>query len=335
MKLLSSCFLLIVVALLASFAYGAEVNIYSYRQPHLIKPLLDEWSAQSGIRPNMLYVKDGIAERLQFEGKNSPADLVLTTDIYRLAELKDKGLTQPVESTVIKQAIAKPLRDPTDHWFALTIRARVIYASDSRAKPDEVQSYADLAQESLGKRVCTRPLSHIYNLGLVSSLIVQQGYGATEDWLQELKNNLARRPQGNDRAQIKAINQGICDYAIGNSYYFGLLAHSEPKWTQDIRIIMPTTRKGGTHINISGMAMARYAPHYQQAKELMEFLVSEQAQEYYASVNHEFPAREATPLSPFLKDTFGSFAPQQIAISTLARFIPQAQQLVEEVGIDN
>lgn len=325
------CFLFLIMA--SAFAYSAEVNIYSYRQPHLITPLVDEWSAQTGIQANILYVKDGIAERLQFEGKNSPADLVLTTDVYRLAELKDKGLTQPVESTIINQAIKAPLRDPANHWFALTIRARVIYASESRTQPNEIQSYADLAQK--GERLCTRPLSHIYNLGLVASLIAQQGQATTKSWLEGVKANLARRPQGNDRAQIKAIGQGTCDYAIGNSYYFGLLAHSEPKWTENIRIIMPTAKKGGTHINISGMAMTRHAPNYQQTKALMEFLVSEQAQEYYARVNHEFPAREATALSPFLKDTFGEFDRQQLAITTLAKFAPQAQELIDEVGIDN
>jgi len=332
MKKTLSCLLLIMAS---SFAYSTEVNIYSYRQPHLIKQLVDEWSIQTGIKANLLYVKDGIAEKLQFEGKNSPADLVLTTDVYRLAELKDKGLTQPVESTLINQAIKAPLRDPANHWFALTIRARVIYASESRAQLNEIQSYADLAQKGLGKRICTRPLSHIYNLGLVASFIAQQGQTVTKDWLEGTKDNLARRPQGNDRAQIRAIGQGTCDYAIGNSYYFGLLAHDEPQWTENIRIIMPTAKKGGTHINISGMAMTRYAPNYQQAKTLMEFLVGEQAQEYYARVNYEFPAREATALSPFLKDTFGVFDRQQLAITTLAQYAPQAQRLIDEVGIDN
>ena len=331
-----SFLLLVIAASIFSHAFATEVNVYTYRQPHLIKPLLNKWSHESGIKTNILYIKDGIAERLQFEGFKSPADLLLTTDIYRLTELKEKELTQPVESSTIAQALAAPFRDTENHWFALTIRARVIYANGNPqySPVGEVQSYTDLAQKDLGKRVCTRPLSHIYNLGLVASFIAQQGEKATVDWLTQIKANLARRPQGNDRTQIKAISQGLCDYAIGNSYYFGLLAHNEPKWTQNIRIITPKVKNGGTHINISGMALARYAPHKKETIQLMEFLVSEQAQEYYASVNYEFPARDGTSPSAFLKDTFGQFDRQQLALTTLAQFASQAQLLIEQVGID-
>lgn len=329
--------LLVTVCGLAGTTTAAEVNIYSYRQPHLIRPLLDEWSSQTGINTNLLYLKNGLAERLQFEGTKSPADLLLTTDIYRLAELKNKGLTQAFQSSVILAAIPAHLRDLDSHWLALTVRARVIYASDDeqRAPLQEVLSYADLARNDLGRRVCTRPLSHIYNLGLVASLMAQQGEKATAGWLQGLKKNLARRPQGNDRAQIKAIGRGLCDYALGNSYYFGLLAHSEPQWTQNIRIIMPKAETGGTHINISGMALARYAPHPAVAQQLMEFLISEHAQTHYAATNYEYPARPKVEISPFLREKFGDFNRQQLAITTIAKFAAETQTLIARVGIDN
>ena len=329
-----------ILLLLLSFslqAFAEEVNIYSYRQPHLIKPLLDEWSRRTGIKTNFLYIKDGIAERLQFEGRRSPADLLLTADIYRLADLKDKGLTQEVVSPIIETAIPAALRDTENHWFGLTVRARVIYASNNarRAPVNEVLGYADLARADLGKRVCTRPLSHIYNLGLTASLLAQQGEKGTIDWLRGLKNNLARRPQGNDRTQIKAIEQTLCDYALGNSYYFGLLVNSEPRWTQGIRIIMPRANKGGTHINISGMALARYASHPMTARQLMEFLVSEYAQDYYAATNYEFPARPGVGFSPFLQKNFGNFDRQHLALTTTVKFTAEAQTLIERIGIDN
>ena len=313
------------------------VNVYSYRQTQLIQPLLDEFSKQTGVKTRAVYLKAGIAERMELEGAKSPVDVILTVDIYRLAELKNKGLTQPVRSAVINNQVPDDLRDPAKHWFGLTKRARVIYASDDpkRAPLNEVRSYTDLAKAQLGKRICIRPLSHIYNLGLTASLIAQNGEQATATWLNGVKANLARKPQGNDRAQIKAITQGVCDYAIANSYYFALLDKEDPKWTRNIRVITPRLRRGGTHINISGMALARYAPNRANAQQLMEFLVGKWAQEYYASTNNEFPIVAATQVIPFLVERFGAFETQQLSLSAIARFTPTAQKLVNQAGIDN
>ena len=313
------------------------VNVYSYRQTQLIQPLLDGFSKQTGIKTQAVYLKAGIAERMELEGTKSPVDVILTVDVYRLAELTSKGLTQPVNSAVINKQVPADLRDPNNHWFGLTKRARVIYASDdpTRAPLNEVRSYRDLAKAKLGKRLCIRPLSHIYNLGLTASLIAQNGEPATAAWLQSIKENLARKPQGNDRAQIKGITQGVCDYAVANSYYFALLAEEDPKWTRNIRVITPKLSRGGTHINISGMALARYAPNQANAQKLMEFLVGQWAQEYYASVNNEFPIVAETPITPFLVNTFGDFETQQLSLSAVSSFAPTAQKLVNQAGIDH
>lgn len=333
-------FKLIVIFLLLNISSpvfaNEEVNIYSYRQSHLIQPLLDEFTAKTGIKTNAVYIKQGIAEKLEFEGKKSPADLVLTVDIYRLSELKSKYLTAPLESVKLKKLIPLYLRDKDNHWFALSMRARVIYTSndENRAPIGEVTSYLDLANPKLGKRVCIRPLSHIYNLGLTSSLVAQYGEKRTEQWMSGLKNNLARRPQGNDRAQIKAITQNVCDYAIANSYYFSLLELDDSKWTRNIRIITPSAKNGGTHSNISGMAMTRHAPNKVNARKLMEFLVDKWAQFHYAQTNQEFPVVEGIEISNSLKKNFGDFDRQNIDINTITNFIHTAQRIVNKVGID-
>lgn len=313
-----------------------EVNIYSYRQTYLIEPMLQKFSQETDIKTNVVYISTGIAEKLRFEGSKSPADIVLTVDIYRLSELKQKGLTASVESKVLSRRIPAAFRDKDNHWFSLTQRARIIYATNdvTRAPLDEVTSYLDLARPGLGKRVCIRPLSHIYNLGLTASLMTQYGIAETQNWLKGLKANLARRPQGNDREQIKAITNGLCDYAVANSYYFNLLAKDDPKWTRNIRFITPKSKQGGTHMNVSGMTLTRYAPNRANAIKLMEFLVSNWAQDIYAVSNNEIPVVESIAKNSPAANELGNFERQNIAIETLATFINQAQRLVTDSKID-
>lgn len=328
------CLVLAGVMFLSPLVQADEVNIYSYRQSHLIEPLLNKFSQDTGIKTNAVFVSQGIAEKLRFEGKNSPADIVLTVDIYRLAELKEKGLTRSVTSDALTNRIPAAFRDISNHWFALTQRSRVIFAtSDTKRAPfGEVSGYLDLAKPNLGKRVCTRTLSHIYNLGLISSLIAQYGEERADKWLRGLKKNLARRPQGNDREQIKAITSGQCDYAVANSYYFNLLTADDPKWTKDIRWITPKSDKGGTHMNVSGMAMTRHSPNPENALKLMEFLSSDWAQQTYASYNNEIPIIDT--ISSSAREQLGDFERQPVAIETLATFINKAQDLVISSKID-
>ena len=184
-----------------------EVNIYSYRQQFLIQPMLDAFTADTGIKTNVVFAKKGLIERLEHEGKNSPADIVLTSDIGPLYDVVEKGLTQPVESDVLTKNIPAHYRDPANQWFGLTSRTRLIYASKDRVAEGEIKSYEELADPKWKGRICTRSGKHSYNLSLIGSMIAHHGEAEAEQWLEGVKANLARKPQGNDRAQVKAVKE--------------------------------------------------------------------------------------------------------------------------------
>ena len=203
--------------ILATSALGQDVNIYSYRQPELLKPLTDAFTEQTGITVNVAYLDKGLIERMKAEGKRSPADVILTVDIARLSAVVDAGLTQSVDSTIIEQNVPQQYRDPNNHWFGLSTRARIAYASKDRVADGELTTYEDLASDKWRGRICTRSGMHDYNIALTSAMIAHHGAAATKTWLQDVKDNLARRPQGNDRAQVKAIWSGECDISIGNT----------------------------------------------------------------------------------------------------------------------
>lgn len=317
------------------FAKSGEVNIYSYRQPELVRPLFERFTEETGIRVNVAFLKKGLLERLKAEGDRSPADLVLTTDIARLQALVDAGVTQPVKSGTLEEAVPANFRDPEGRWYGLTTRARVVYASKERVKAGEVTTYEDLASPRWKGRICTRSGTHPYNLALFAAMIAHHGPEYTENWLRGLKANLARKPQGNDRAQVKAIWAGECDIALGNTYYMGKML-ADPKqrvWAEAIRIEFPVFEGGGTHVNLSGMAMTRAAPNRENALKLMEFLVSPEAQRIYAEINYEYPLRPDVPLSPVVAE-WGSFTPDNIPLSEIARYRPLALKLVEKVDFD-
>ncbi len=283
-----------------------EVNVYSYRQQFLIEGILDKFTKTTGIKVNTIYIKKGLAERIKLEGKQSPADVILTTDIGQLIELKNNDIVKKVRSKKIRSAIPSNLRNKEGTWFALTTRARIIYASKDRIKEGDIKDYADLANPKWKKKICIRSGYHPYNLALFSSIIAHEGKTATEKFLKNLKRNLARKPQGNDRAQVKAIKEGLCDLSIGNSYYYAkmLYNHDQPeqiKWAKSVNLIFPNQDNRGTHYNVSGMALAKYAPNKSSAIKLMEFLVSDIAQYIYSSENYEYPVKKGIPLSSFLK----------------------------------
>ncbi|WP_209001973.1 Fe(3+) ABC transporter substrate-binding protein [Stappia albiluteola] len=319
-------------------AIAAEVNIYSYRQPELIQPLLDAFTAKTGIQTNVIFADKGLAERIQAEGENSPADVMLTVDIGRLDGAKQLGITQPVASDTINSSIPAEFRDPEGHWFGLTSRARVIYASRERVEQDTI-TYEELADPKWKGRICTRSGQHDYNIGLFASMIANDGAEKTEEWLAKLRDNLARKPAGNDRAQVKSIYAGECDIALGNTYYMGLMQTNdkEPEqkeWASAVRIIFPNTNDRGTHVNISGMLMAKHAPNAEQAKALMEFLASDEAQHIYAETNHEYPVEPGVAPSEIVK-AWGSFKPDTLSLSDVAKNRKKASELVDAVGFDN
>lgn len=312
-----------------------EINVYSHRQPELLQPLVDAFTAETGITVNVAFVDKGMAERLVAEGARSPADLVLTVDIARLTQIVEAGVTQPVQSDVLEANIPATLRDEADHWFGLTSRARIIYASTDRVADGEVTTYEDLADPKWAGRICTRSGTNDYNVALVAAVISHHGEAGARTWLEGLKANLARKPDGGDRDQVKAIAAGECDIAIGNTYYIGqMLADPEQKAAAEaVRIVFPTFEGDGTHLNISGVAMTKAAPNYDNALKFMEWLSGDEAQKIYAETNHEYPVKPGVERSALVQ-SWGEFTPDSKGLSELSALRPAALKLVEEVNFD-
>ena len=316
-------------------ALAQEVNIYSHRQPELIQPLVDAFTAETGIAVNVAFVDKGMVERLVAEGSRSPADLVLTVDIARLIQLVDAGVTQPVRSDVLEANIPAEFRDPGDQWFGLTTRARVVYASKERVKAGEVTTYEDLADPKWKGRICTRSGTSDYNIALLAAVIAHDGPDAAKAWAEGLKANLARKPNGGDRDQAKAIWAGECDIAIGNTYYMGQMLKDpeQAAWANAVNVVFPTFVAGGTHLNISGVAMTTAAPNREAALQLMEWLSSDAAQAIYAETNFEFPVKPGVPRSA-LVESWGSFTPDTLPLADVAARRPAALKLMEEINFD-
>ncbi len=325
----------IAASLLATTALAEEVNVYSYRQPELIKPLTDAFTEETGIEVNVAHLEKGMIERLEAEGERSPADVVLTVDISRLAGVVEAGLTQPVDSDTLEQNVPAQYRDPEGHWYGLTTRARIVYASKERVDPSEVTTYEDLADPKWEGRICTRSGLHPYNVALTSAVLHHHGEEAARDWLEGVKNNLARKPQGNDRAQVKAIWAGECDIAVGNTYYMGkMLSDPEQKeWAEAVNVLFPTFEDGGTHVNVSGVAMVKSAPNPENALKFMEFLTSPEAQEIYAEANFEYPIAPGTEATDLVQG-WGEFTADDVNLMDLAAQRPAALKLTEEVDFD-
>jgi len=319
-----------------SASADGEVNIYSYRQSYLLKPLLDAFEKETGIESNVVFAKQGLAERLEREGRNSPADVVMTVDISRINDLVERDLVQGVQNPVLEHNIPENLRHPEGKWFALTTRARLIYTSKERVEEGEITTYEQLADEKWKDRICTRSGKHPYNVALISSMIIHHGEAEAENWLKGLKNNLARKPQGGDRDQIKAIAEGVCDVAIGNSYYYGNMMKDDNQrpFAEQVRLVFPNAEGRGTHINISGIALTKSAPNRENAIKLMEFLSSPEAQRIYAEVNTEYPA------NPEIKPTglvaqWGEIHPDSLSLQEIANHRNAAVKLVDRVDYDN
>lgn len=316
-------------------AQGAEeVNIYSYRQSFLIDPVVEKFEKDTGINVNVVFAKKGLAERLKREGKLSKADLVLTTDISRLMELKDKDLVTAVDSKIIEGNVPANLRDSDDKWFALTTRVRNVYASKERFGSKAI-SYEDLAKPEFKGKICTRSGKHPYTVALVSSMIAHHGEADAKTWLMKVKENLARKPQGNDRGQIKAIAAGQCDVSLGNSYYFGkMLTDPKQKPTADqVNILFPNQDGRGAHVNVSGMALTKYAPNKEAAVKLMEYLTGDLAQGIYAQVNMEYPVKPGVKKSTLVA-SWGDFKADDLAMDDIAKYRSTALKLLDQVKFD-
>ncbi len=316
-------------------ALAQEINVYSHRQPELIQPLVDAFTAETGIAVNVAFVDKGMAERLVAEGDRSPADLVLTVDIARLMQIVEADVVQPVQSDVLEANIPAELRDPEDKWFGLTSRARVVYASKERVAAGEVTTYEDLASDKWKGRLCTRSGLHDYNIALLGAMIVHHDEAYATQWAEALKANLAKKPDGGDRDQVKAIAAGECDIALGNTYYMGqMLADPEQKtWADQVNIVFPTFESGGTHLNISGVAMTKSAPNKDNALKFMEWLSGDAAQKIYAETNFEFPVKPGVERSELVK-SWGEFTPDATPLADIAAARAAALKIMETVNFD-
>ncbi len=316
-------------------ALADEVNVYSHRQPELLQPLVDAFTADTGIAVNVAFVDKGMAERLQAEGDHSPADIVMTVDVARLQQIVDAGVTQAVQSEVLSANVPEALRDPAGHWFGLTTRARIIYASKERVAAGEVTTYEDLASDKWKGRLCTRSGLHDYNVALLGAYIAHHGEEAATQWAAGLKANLGKKPDGGDRDQVKAIAAGECDIALGNTYYMGqMLADPEQKaWAEAVNIVFPVFEGGGTHVNISGVAMTKAAPNHDAALKFMEWLSSDHAQQIYAETNNEFPVKPGVPRSELVA-SWGEFTPDGLSLAEVAGHRAAALKIMETVDFD-
>jgi len=327
-------------ALLAGLAVPAhaqndEVNIYSYREQGLIQPLLDSFTAETGIRTNVLFAGDGLLERVESEGELSPVDVVLTVDIGNLVGAKERGLTQPITTPVLTERLDPAFRDADGHWAALSLRARVFYVSKDRVDATAL-TYEDIAKPEWKGRLCTRAGDHAYNIGLIASRIALWGADKTRDWLTAVCDNLAFAPVGGDREGPKNILAGTCDLAIANTYYMGVMLNNdaEPEqkeWANSARLVYPTSETGdGTQVNAAGAFIARHAPNAEAANALVAFLLSDEAQQIYANQNYEFPA--VTSVAPAeLTLSWGELTASKVSFTDIAAHRAEAAALVDEL----
>ena len=328
---------MLLIASLSGQALASEVNVYSGRKENLIKPLLDRFTAETGIKTNLVTAgADKLLTRLQNEGRNTPADVFITVDAGRLYRAKQAGVLTSVKSSVLTDAVPEHLRDPDGQWVGLSQRARVIFYAKDRVKAGDIRRYEDLASEQWKGRICIRGSSNIYNQSLVAAMLAADGAEATQQWANGLVSNMARPPKGGDRDQIKAAAAGQCDLAIANTYYYGaMLTNSKDpaqvKAAEAMGVIWPNQDDRGTHMNVSGAGVTKYAKNPQNALKLLEYLVSPEAQKWYAEVNFEYPVRSDAEISELVK-SWGRFKADTVNLDILGKNNAEAVRIMDRAG---
>ena len=317
-------------------AASAEVNLYSARKEALIQPLLEQFTAETGIKVNLVTGKaDALLKRLKSEGVNSPADVLLTTDAGRLHRAKAAEVTQPFSSELINSVVPGSYRDAENHWVGLSVRSRPILYVKDKVKPAELSSYEALADAQWKQRICIRSSSNIYNQSLIASMIAANGAANTEAWAKGLVANMARSPKGGDVDQIMAAAAGECDIAIANTYYLaGMLNSSDEnqrRAAQKMGVFWPNQDGRGAHVNISGAALTRYSKNADNAIKLIEYLASEKAQRWYAEMNGEYPVVTSVAVGDTLK-AWGEFNADTLHLGKLGELNSEAVMLMDRAG---
>jgi iron(III) transport system substrate-binding protein len=317
-------------------AQSSEVNVYTYREQKLIQPLFDAFTQDTGIKVNVISASSGLEQRMQSEGASSPADLLLTVDIGRLEAAVRAGVSQPIKSAALDEVVTPQYRDPEGHWYAISMRARVVYASKERVAQNAI-TYEELADPKWKGKICIRSGQHMYNNALFAAMVARHGEARAEEWLRGLKANLAQKPSGGDRETARDVAAGKCDLGIGNTYYWALMMHGNPAqkpWAEATKVILPTFRDGGTHVNVSGVVLAKHAPHPANALKLIEWLAGEKAQHIYADINYEYPIRPGIAVNPTIAG-YGPLKADDLPLSKIADNAKTAATLVDKVGFDN
>lgn len=322
--------------LASAAASAAEVNVYSARKEALIKPLLDQFSAETGIEVRLLTGGgDALLARLQNEGENTPADLFLTVDAGNLHRAAEAGVFQPITSTELLSQVPDYLHGADANWIGLSLRARPIYYAIDRVDPSELSGYADLADPKWDNKICIRSSDNIYNQSLTAALIEHWGEEQTETWATGLVSNLAKPPVGGDRDQIAAVAAGVCDLAVANTYYFGLMQTSDDdaqrEAAEKVKIFWPDQDGNGTHVNVSGIGITKHAKNRDAAQQLIAFLLSPAAQEWYAATNNEYPAVDGVEWSERLQ-SWGTFKMDDISMEYLGKNNAEAVRLMNRAG---
>lgn len=314
---------------------GGEVNLYTYRQEVLIRPLLEAFTRETGIKVNAVYIKEGLEERLKAEGPQSPADVVLTVDVGRLIWLERNGLLQPVASAALDGAVPAQYRHPGGLWVGVSLRARPIMYNPEKVKPGELSTYEDLADPKWKGRICVRSSSNIYNVSMLAALVAHLGPAKAEAWARGLVANFARPPAGGDRDQIAAVAAGICDVAIANTYYyFGLAASKDEKdraIAAKVKIFWPNQGDRGVHVNLSGAAVAKSSKNKEAARRLIEFLAGDAAQKLYAEGVMEYPVRPNVAVAPIVAAA-GTFKADALPLAKIADHQAEAVKIADRAG---
>jgi iron(III) transport system substrate-binding protein len=321
---------------LATPALADEVNVYSYREQKLIQPLFEAFTKDTGIKVNVISASSGLEQRIKTEGENSPADMLLSVDVARLQDAIDAGITQAIKSAVLDKAVAPQYRGPDGNWYGISMRARVVYASKERV-PQNAITYDELADPKWKGKICIRSGQHMYNNALFAAYLAKHGEAKTETWLRGIKANLAQKPSGGDREVARDIAAGKCDIGLGNTYYWALMNDKEADrkpWAAATKVILPTFEGGGTHVNLSGVVLAKHAPNKQNAIKLMEWLTGEHAQHLYADMNYEYPLLSEVKVNPTIA-SYGALKPDPLPLAEIAKHKKGAANLVDKVGFDN
>ena len=331
---------IVLSGLISPSGWGQDrvLNLYSSRHYQTDEALYTNFTRLTGIKINRIEgAEDALLERLKNEGRNSPADVLITVDVARLWRAQQMNLLEPVQSAVLDRRIPAHLREPAGHWYGFSKRARVIVYNKQLVNPADVQNYEDLAAAGMKGKVCTRSLSHVYNLSLMSALIDHLGEEKAQQWALGIKANLAREPKGGDTDQILSVAAGECLVALTNTYYYVRLASSkkpdERAAAEKVGVIFPDQKSYGTHINISGGGMLRHAPNRESAIRFLEYLASDEAQSYFANGNNEWPAVPNIRLQNPALAALGSFKEDRLNVGTLGQNQPLAQKAFNIVGL--